>query len=748
MKDWQGIVSVFPLRCILFLSFVLSSLLVVNVQADTVAYWRFEEGPAGALVPAGEVGGIGVLDSSGNGNELYAFSEENPYACLYNSNIESLLIPQLNIVNSFSVKGSDAQPAMMSNSAYSSPSGVDIDTWTPTEFTIEASFMPEANYWYRTIVGRDAVNVADFNGELAAMYFQILPGNAVAIKFADVSGYWHEAISEGGLIQTYDWPNVESGHWYNMAGVFDGTYLSLYLDDVDAGNGYQLVSQIDVTESNSPDTRMTAGNGESGANWHAGSFSIARGFYNGGIVDFEKGFIDEVRISDVALDPSEFLFSEPVSNEETIAYWRFEDGEADGLVPSTADISIGDSGVKDYSGNGNDLFALTSGGVNGYSYNSDVEVDTLPQSLHPNILGVKNTGDQPVMMTDSLYSQPTGVDITTWSSSVFTIEASFKPEDSTGHRTILGRDGYGVTGDGAALAALYLQVMPDNAVAIKYADVSGYWHQAISDGGLIQMYDTGNPESGIWYNIAAVCDGTYLSLYLDDTSSDNGYQLVRQINLTDSESPDTTMAVGNGTFSVGRGFYNDENVDYFKGYIDEVRISAVAINPLELLFSPSYIAGINIEPQTVVVHEERADTAEILISLEAEPVADVQINITEKNARNQLLFNTQTLVFTVENWDVAQPVVVSAVDNSELGNAEQIVPLAITVSSADENFNAIEVADYNVIVLENECGAWGYLKADLSMDCIVDFEDLAVLAENWLACSDPDQANCLNYLGN
>src|SRR5919108_987185 len=44
-------------------------------RADTEAYWRHEEGPAGAVVPDGP---DTVLDSSGNGNHMQTFASANP----------------------------------------------------------------------------------------------------------------------------------------------------------------------------------------------------------------------------------------------------------------------------------------------------------------------------------------------------------------------------------------------------------------------------------------------------------------------------------------------------------------------------------------------------------------------------------------------------------------------------------------------------------------------------------------------
>jgi hypothetical protein len=41
-----------------------------------------------------------------------------------------------------------------------------------------------------------------------------------------------------------------------------------------------------------------------------------------------------------------------------------------------------------------------------------------------------------------------------------------------------------------------------------------------------------------------------------------------------------------------------------------------------------------------------------------------------------------------------------------------------------------------------DCGAWGYLAADLDGDCYVGFQDLAILASQWCKCSDPDGTGC------
>jgi hypothetical protein len=95
-----------------------------------------------------------------------------------------------------------------------------------------------------------------------------------------------------------------------MAAVSDGSILSLYLRNVTEGGAWSLIAQTDMTLSGSANTALTAGTGD-GGDWDAGNWSIGRGLYAGGHGDRAYGFIDEVRISDAALDASDFLFVIP-----------------------------------------------------------------------------------------------------------------------------------------------------------------------------------------------------------------------------------------------------------------------------------------------------------------------------------------------------------------------------------------------------------------------------------------------------
>ncbi len=286
----------------------------LSAQAADVAWWRFEEGPANSNVARNGQGDGSfygaVADSSGNGHGLSAWSDGGYAGYAYNSQVAASTLPLNGAANNFSVKNTGGYPALFTQS------GTALQTWSPTAWTVEATFKLE-NGGYRTIVGRDSRgSVTTGNGDLAALYLQAMPNNALAIKFSDVSGYWYEAVSANNAFTSFNWgtdPDGNLASWYSIAGVSDGSKLSLYLRDLTSLSGWNLIAQTDLTGSGSPNTALSAGAGD-GGDWDAGNFSVGRGLYAGGHGDRAWGFIDEVRLSDTALSPADFIMvPEPTS---------------------------------------------------------------------------------------------------------------------------------------------------------------------------------------------------------------------------------------------------------------------------------------------------------------------------------------------------------------------------------------------------------------------------------------------------
>jgi hypothetical protein len=291
---------------------VLASLVgLASAQAATVAYWNFEEGSAGANVDRGGLGdGVffpAVQDQSGNGYHLSTWSDGGGAGYVYSPSVAGSTLPLNGAPNNLSVRNTGGFPAMWTET------GTALQTWSPSAWTIEVAFQPELSDSHRTLVGRDSRGAntagASPNGDLSALYLQIQPDESLAIKYNDANGYWHEAISTPGLVQGFSAgsdPDGITGQWQGAAAVSDGSTLSLYYRNIELEGGWELVAQTDLTLSGSIDTALTPGTGD-GGDWDAGNFSVGRGLYAGGHGDRAWGWIDEVRLSDSALTPTEFL---------------------------------------------------------------------------------------------------------------------------------------------------------------------------------------------------------------------------------------------------------------------------------------------------------------------------------------------------------------------------------------------------------------------------------------------------------
>ena len=110
----------------------------------------------------------------------------------------------------------------------------------------------------------------------------------------------------------------------------------------------------------------------------------------------------------------------------------------------------------------------------------------------------------------------------------------------------------------------------------------------------------------------------------------------------------------------------------------------------------------------------------------------------------QVLVNglsSDTLVFTASNWQTAQTVTVTAVDDDvlEFDHSESI---AHTVVTNDPAYQGVPAGSVLVTIADNECGVWPNYAVDYNQDCTVNLEDFAYFAGHWLYCTLPSQVGC------
>ncbi|OXU16011.1 rhamnogalacturonan lyase family protein [Sedimentisphaera salicampi] len=247
------------------------SVVTPEVKPDELvaAHWNFDGGtPGAAMNDTGQTGQPSVPDLSGNGYDLYAWNDTYGPAFSQEGQTPSGL--------GLSCRLSGGQDAYTTNPG--------INSWSPEEWTIECAVKLDTLEGWQTFIGRDGSS----QGEAESDFY--LQKNGIDNKFRlnfDTAGGQRYILDS-------DFP-AQAGQWYYLAAVSDGSTLKMYADALD-GSGSQLAGTLSMSPEN--DNSLAS----AGQNW-----TIGRGWFDGSQVDHLTGFIDDVRFSSRALEPSEFL---------------------------------------------------------------------------------------------------------------------------------------------------------------------------------------------------------------------------------------------------------------------------------------------------------------------------------------------------------------------------------------------------------------------------------------------------------
>jgi hypothetical protein len=356
-----------------------------DANASTVAYWRFEGD--GVLTPADgdwvtptagrttiEVDAdpanppkfIPGFDSSGNGNHVYTW-DDNSTGHQYRASVSNSTVGAT--PNNFSIQNNGGYPATYTWSQQSHPTGIDIQTIAPSQWTIEATIKPTTvDGGFRTFVGREGNGVYPGDPNGAPLYFQITNNNQFRINYTDAAGNLHIADSPDSVL---------AHQWYHVAAVSNGSTLKLYVDSFN-GQGYQEKASLDLTGSTNS-AMINPGVDANGDTW---GWTLGRGRYGSNDdptqdhTDRFFGYIDEVRISDNALAPASLLFAGQAQNSGPRLTINRATGEMN-LVNMQSPINIVSYRITSASG------ALTPENWFSISGNQDADSGT-PPKFDPN----------------------------------------------------------------------------------------------------------------------------------------------------------------------------------------------------------------------------------------------------------------------------------------------------------------------------------------------------------------------------
>ncbi len=257
--------------------------LAATASATTIAHFTFEEGSNGLAVNSvgsGSATGSLVVNGGGDGTNGMVSWATYTTPTYVTSTAPTPFTSSLAMNFNGASGGRDIYQA--------NPAASTLATTNFVNFTIETYVNLSAYSNWQTLIGRDDNgNPGQGTGPTSLFYLStagtVFPGGAL-------NGFRVELINASNTTVQVNSPFVpQLNTWYHLAAVGDSAAntLSLYVDGTLVGSATGFNGMLALATPT--------------------SWTIGRGQYAGGGGDFLRGTLDEVRFSNAALSPAQFL---------------------------------------------------------------------------------------------------------------------------------------------------------------------------------------------------------------------------------------------------------------------------------------------------------------------------------------------------------------------------------------------------------------------------------------------------------